>query len=632
MSLLLYSLLACWATWPLARSPATTLPLGAEPAATVPLFNAWTIWWNADRLTHGFKGYWDAPIFFPFAESFAWSEPQPMTLLAAPVLWISGSRALAYNGYLWLSLVLNGWFCERLLRRLGVRRLTALAGGAAMLLLPIIHWQRDVLQLIPVWGLLWAWSGLLAIARRPRWRGGVELGLGVGAFCLASLHQGLFLAVLMVLAAPALGLRWLRWRTWTAMLLAVGLAAALVLPIALPMQRMLEGPVFVRTANNVAQLSATWGDYCGAHGGQWVEWGKSAARPHWYLSPGWIKVGLAFIGIAWGLARRRWRWWTVFLCCVSGAALVLSLGPQFHIGEWQPWAWLQAHVPGFAQVRNVFRFAFFVQIGVVLLACQGCHGLDVLRRRCLLARSRRGERTPLSRVKRCDDSNDEAAGEGLGLREQESLSFPAPHPGPLPRSSPAWMRRALRGRGRRRDGAEQDVRHKVFRRGLAIGLALIGIAALTEITPQPVKLAAVPNAALHAKWIRLLQTDAAPDAAVACVPFAPGNGVGDFEMTTRWMYLGTYHQRLLVNGYSGFFPMEDFALRGAMPDGVPTAAVLQQFARDEVEWLVVLRAQTPDGLPPPPESVRLQLVLSDEVGVDVYRLIPVPDGSIARPE
>lgn len=558
LSLLLYSLLAGWATWPLAQSPATKLPLGTEPAATVPLFNAWTIWWNADRLTHGFQGYWDAPIFFPFAESFAWSEPQPMTLLAAPVLWISGSRALAYNSYLWLSLVLNGWFCELLLSRLGMRRVTALAGGAGMLLLPIIHWQRDVLQLIPVWGLLWAWSGLLAIARRPGWRGGVELGLGVGAFCLASLHQGLFLAVLMVLSAPTLAMRWLRWRTWTAMLLAVGIAAALVLPIALPMQRMLEGPVFVRTANNVAQLSATWGDYCGAHGGQWVEWRESAARPHWYLSPGWIKVGLAVIGITWGLARRRWRWWTVFLCCASGAALLLSLGPQFHIGEWRPWAWLQAHVPGFAQVRNVFRFAFFMQIGVVLLACQGGHGLDVLRRRC--------------------------------------------------------------------------VRHRVVRKGLAVGLALIGLAALTEITPQPVELADVPDAALHAKWIHLLQTDAAPDAGVACVPFAPGNGVGDFEMTTRWMYLGTYHERLLVNGYSGFFPMEDFALRGAMPDGVPTAAVLQQFARDEVEWLVVLRAHAPDGLPTPPDSVRLQLVLSDEVGVDVYRLIPVPDDLIDTEE
>jgi hypothetical protein len=111
---------------------------------------------------------------------------------------------------------------------------------------------------------------------------------------------------------------------------------------------------------------------------------------------------------------------------------------------------------------------------------------------------------------------------------------------------------------------------------------------------------------------------------VACIPFAPGNGVRDFDITTRWMYLGTYHGRLLVNGYSGFFPLEDFVFRDSMSGGVPTRAVLKTFADDGVEWLVVLRSQVPDGrLPPAPENARLQLVLSDDVGIDVYRLIPI---------
>ncbi len=551
VSLVVYVSITCWATWPAAWSPCSSIPLGTEPAATVPLFNAWTIWWNADRLTRGFEGYWDAPIFYPFAETFAWSEPQPMTLLAAPVLWMSGSRALAYNFYAWLALVLNGVFCERLLRRLGIRGVTAIGGGAAMVLLPIVHWQRDVLQLIPVWGVLWTWSGLLSVARRATWRGGVELGLGFGAVCLTSLHQGLFLAVLMLLAAPTMGLRWLRLRTLAAVLLAVAIAGAIVLPIAWPMHRMLAGPVFVRTPENVVQLSARLGDYCAAYGAQWMEWGTSLARPHWYLSPGWIKVALAVLGVAWGLSRRGWRWWTVFLCSVSGFALLLSLGPQLEIGDWGAWNWLQQHVPGFAQVRNVFRFAYFAQMGTVLLACQALQGLDVLRRRFT---RRRG-------VRRC----------------------------------------------------------------LACGLAVVGAAALLEVRPQPVQLADVPDAARHADWIELLQRDAAPDAGVACIPFAVGNSVADLELTARWMYLGTYHERLLVNGYSGFFPMEDFALRAAMPEGIPTPIVLRQFASDGVEWLVVLRAHAPGGLPTPPESVELQLVMSDDVGVDVYRLIPLPE-------
>src|SRR5258708_1206453 len=68
---LMYAGLALWSTWPLLRNPATTLPLGPSQVATVPLFNLWTIWWNADRLRHGLKEYWEAPIFYPERDTFA---------------------------------------------------------------------------------------------------------------------------------------------------------------------------------------------------------------------------------------------------------------------------------------------------------------------------------------------------------------------------------------------------------------------------------------------------------------------------------------------------------------------------------------------------------------------------------
>ena len=97
-----YFVLALWATWPLARFPATKLPTGNTQTETVPLLNLWTIWWNSDRLLHGLKGYWNAPIFHPAEETFAFSEPQPTTILVAPVIWLTGSRVLAYNVYLWL--------------------------------------------------------------------------------------------------------------------------------------------------------------------------------------------------------------------------------------------------------------------------------------------------------------------------------------------------------------------------------------------------------------------------------------------------------------------------------------------------------------------------------------------------
>jgi len=56
-------------TWPLALQLATTVPLGTEHQATVQVFSIWTLWWTADRLTHGLTGYWDAPFFYPHRKS-----------------------------------------------------------------------------------------------------------------------------------------------------------------------------------------------------------------------------------------------------------------------------------------------------------------------------------------------------------------------------------------------------------------------------------------------------------------------------------------------------------------------------------------------------------------------------------
>jgi len=30
---------------------------------TVPRLNLWTLWWNSERLLHGYRGYWHAPVF-----------------------------------------------------------------------------------------------------------------------------------------------------------------------------------------------------------------------------------------------------------------------------------------------------------------------------------------------------------------------------------------------------------------------------------------------------------------------------------------------------------------------------------------------------------------------------------------
>ena len=551
--LALYAALALAATWPLAQAPARTLPTGGVQTATVPLFNLWTIWWNADRLRHGFRGYWNAPIFHPVRDSFAFSEPQPTTILVAPIIWLTGSRVLAYNVYLWLSLVLNAAMALRLLRRVGVRPLPAVGGGAAMLLLPIVHWQLDVLQLVPLWGILWTWIALVKTSRRPTLLHGAEYGAAFGITFLTCGHQGLFLAVLTAAAAWVLPRQWLSVRTWSAALAAIVVAAVLIVPVAARLRHAAKENDFTRTPEIVAQLSAEPGDYTCPSGKQLIDLGRGTARPFWSLSPGWIKLGLAVIGAALGLSRRRGRRWTAFLLITAVLAYFLSLGPNLYLGQWQPWWTLTHIVPGFSQVRNVFRFAFFVQMAVVLLAVQGVQGLCLLDRRLLAKQS--------------------------------------------------------------------------WRYAGGTGIVLLALAALVETRPDGPNIATAPDAGANSGWIRFVREATPAGRAIACLPVAGSNHMEDYEVTTRWMYFGTFHHVPLVDGYSGFFPGQHFEIRDALNRAPFAESTLQRLADAGAEFLLVDRAALSD-LPAAPfrtGSIALEPVFADSLGIDIYRIRSVGD-------
>ena len=82
-------------------------------------------------------------------------------MLVAPIFWLTGSPALAYNLYLIVSLSLNGWFSVRLLRRMQLSWRSSLAGGVAMVLHPMVHAHSDSLQLMPLWPVIWTLTAIL---------------------------------------------------------------------------------------------------------------------------------------------------------------------------------------------------------------------------------------------------------------------------------------------------------------------------------------------------------------------------------------------------------------------------------------------------------------------------------------
>jgi hypothetical protein len=539
LTLVGYSLLAVWATWPLTPRMFHELPVGDIGFTTVPLLNVWTMWWNADRLQHGFRGYWDAPIFYPTPDTFAFSEPQPPTVVMAPVLWMTGSRIFAYNLYLLLSIILNGAFAERLLKIVGLNRLPAVIGGMAMVLLPVVHWQLDVLQLVPLWGILWTWSACVQAAERPNWLRGVELGAAFSATFLVCGHHGLFLAVLLIGTVWVLPRKWFQLRTWLPWVVGAIVTLIFVGPMVLHMRHALARDEFAREKKMIADLSLRHKDYLSVTGVPLFGARPADAKFSWHLCPGWIKVGLALFAGLIRLFRRRWRRWTALMLLTIVLAYALSKGSHLRIGEWHPWWTLAAYFPGFSRVRNVFRFGFFVQMAVALLAAQ-------------------------------------------------ALYF----------------------------------RNRIVRTCLAVIVFALGLLAVIEVRPAEVALIAAPDIAANQAWVDFIRKETPAGKAIACFPFPPGTDVGDFDVTTRWMYFSTFHGVPLINGYSGFFTKEYFTLQDQLNASLATEPTLKMLADSNVEFLVINTKLTWTNFATEPHfgSITLEFVLQDPVGIEIYRI------------
>jgi hypothetical protein len=574
-------------TWPLPMHLASALPMGQEGVGTVPMFNLWTIWWNADRAPHDFRGYWDAPIFYPARDTFAFSEAEPTSLIVAPLIWWGRSPVAAYNIYLLGGLFLNGWCTEKLLRHVGLSKGPAVAGGAMLIALPFVHWQLGVLQLIPLCGILWTLHAAWACGERPTWLRTIALGFAFAWSYLMCNYYGLFLSVLLIPSGGwLLGRRLIEWRAWLKLIAAVALACLLVLPIVIEQLHVAKTNDFTRSANLISDLSAEARDFT-VPAWQWFP------TPHlsgpdrqwtWKLSPGYLKMGLALLGVLAGLIDWRSRRWTLFCLTFLAVAFALALGTKFHwFGQFIPYQALIDHYPGFKQIRSPYRFGVFVQLAVVLLAARG---VQLFTAPALSA----GWMFVWKRFRRS--------------APEVVADAPVPSPSPV---RPVGPMRRLAG---------------IFACNLAA--ILLATAATLEIWPQWQPLYNPPTWADNRDWIDWLRTQTPEDAVVVGIPFpAPEETEpSHYLSTTEWMYLGTFHHRRMVNGYSGFFPTTFLDLKSAM--GIfPDVVALDKLQKMQVNYLLVRRsAFTYEKLSSDAEaSQRLERVFSDDrAELDIYRM------------
>ena len=378
-SWLLQAIVAAALIWPVLPHSTTKIPQGMESVATVPLLNAWTVWWNARSAQAGYRAYWDAPIFYPAQGTFSYSEAQPTTVLVAPVLWCGGSIALAYNLYLLLSLFLNGVLMQRLLRSEGFLPPIALATGLLAQLLPFVSWQLGVLQLTLLWPSLWTVTAGLQFVRQPGWLKAVELGLAFSVTYASCNYYGLFLSVLLPPAAIwFLNARWRSVRSWGQLLLALGVSGALLAPLVSQQRSQSRQHTWERDEATVLSLSAHTEDYLDTPSVQWLEaWeGDSPRRNLWTLGPGLLKLLWAGVGLCLGLLNPALRRWTLFATTFAILGWMYSLGPGGDLWGLCPYDGLRQYLPGFAQIRSPFRFAMFVQLGVLWLGAAGLQTLS----------------------------------------------------------------------------------------------------------------------------------------------------------------------------------------------------------------------------------------------------------------
>ncbi len=368
-------------TWPLIAQIGQAIPQGSENAPTVPLFNLWSLGWNVDRLTAGYAGYWDAPIFYPVQGAFAFSEPQPLTGLAAAVFW-QFRPAAAYNLALLLFLALNGAAAYHLLRQRGLGAGAALIGGLLAQALPFVTQERGALQLQPLFGMIWALAGLWRLAdQKDIWRSGLVFGLGTAVTFLTSENYALMWGVAAGTAVFWLAPR-LRRQSWLALLAGVSLAALLILPIALPQRAILAEQGFSRSAEAIQKGSAQWGDYLRPASATWdALWLSWQVDGRQRLFPGLLLLGFGLAGFVLGWRRPSGRGWAGFLLVGMLVAFLASLGLNLSLGGWQPYQLLRDYAPGFADFRSPFRFAVFVQIFLALAAAEAFAWLLIRRRK-----------------------------------------------------------------------------------------------------------------------------------------------------------------------------------------------------------------------------------------------------------
>lgn len=360
-----YAALTLVLTWPLAlRATDHHLGGGVDPWLFI-----WTIGWDVHAFTHAPWNIFDANIFYPHANTLAYSEHLiGSAFIAAPVVWLTGNAVLGTNVAAAASVflcALGGYFLGR---RLGLSRAASFLCGLMFAFTPPRFGRIYQLHQTAIYFVPFALGCLYMYLREGRAR---DLKWAAALLSLQALTSGHGTALLILGAAMMIahhvatgGALDLRRRLHD-----TGLAGlALLLPAVLmfvPYWRARRDVGLVRTLDDVGVTSSSWLAST-SRVDQWLvsrlpEWPWLQAAPDAVLFPGVMVLLLAAVGV---IAARRSR--IVWLALPTLLITIwLTIGPPFGIWQWVYW------VPGLSFIRVPSRFMLLGMLALAILAAVG---------------------------------------------------------------------------------------------------------------------------------------------------------------------------------------------------------------------------------------------------------------------
>jgi len=255
--LVLFSVLAVLMTLPLAFHLGDALPGGFGD----PLFAAWKLDWNFQRLQEGMSGYWNAPIYHPLPDSFAFADHFLGVALVALPFYVAGDGlVLSWNLYFLLTFAVSSFGAYLLAFKFTNSRPASLVAGV---IFGFCHYRFSHighLESLSTQWLPFIFLFMWRFVERPSFGDAIGLAAFASLQSLSSTHYAIYL---FLLGVPLfLGLIVALRRKPTARLLllclipAVSLGAVL-LPFAVKYSSVARERGFSRSLRDVEYYAAT---------------------------------------------------------------------------------------------------------------------------------------------------------------------------------------------------------------------------------------------------------------------------------------------------------------------------------------------------------------------------------------